>query len=193
MLSLRSEIDFLTPGVVRGTTPVAGRDSGGVMASQEKRSEDELNMQEVIELLERFERSSLAEMSVKIGTNEVAFKRAVAVAPAGGPPLVHPHLQPPSHPVSSQEEAGQGAGRDPGVEVITSPIVGTFYRAPAPDAPPFVEEGTRVQKGQTLAIIEAMKLMNELEAEYDCEIVAVLVENAGMVEFGTPLFEVRRL
>ena len=71
-------------------------------------------------------------------------------------------------------------------------MVGTFYRAPAPDAPPFVDVGAKVKKGQTLCILEAMKLMNELEVEFDCEIVKILVENGKMVEFGTPLFEVKK-
>ena len=75
-------------------------------------------------------------------------------------------------------------------QIITSPIVGTFYRAPAPDAPPFVEEGQSVKKGDTLCIIEAMKLMNQIEAEYDCTIVEILNENGAKVEYGTPLFKV---
>ena len=89
--------------------------------------------------------------------------------------------------------ADGGRRTNPGTEVITAPLVGTFYRAPTPDAAPFVETGDRVKKGQTLCILEAMKLMNEFQAEYDLEIVAVLAENATMVEFGTPLFEVRKL
>jgi len=72
--------------------------------------------------------------------------------------------------------------------VITSPIVGTFYRAPAPDAPPYVAEGDQVKAGQTLCVIEAMKLMNEVEAEKGCRIVKVLLEDATPVEFGEPLF-----
>lgn len=71
---------------------------------------------------------------------------------------------------------------------ITSPFVGTFYRAPNPESPMFVELGSRIKKGQTLCIVEAMKLMNEIEAEIEGEIVAILVENAKPVEFGTPLF-----
>jgi acetyl-CoA carboxylase biotin carboxyl carrier protein len=76
--------------------------------------------------------------------------------------------------------------------MINSPIVGTIYRTPAPDAPPFVEEGKMVKKGETLCIIEAMKVMNELVAEFDCEILRILVDNNHFVEYGTPLFEVRR-
>lgn len=74
---------------------------------------------------------------------------------------------------------------------ISSPFVGTFYRSPSPDSPMFVEIGTRVKKGQTLCIVEAMKLMNEIESEVDGEVVGILVENAKPVEFGTPLFVIR--
>ncbi len=71
---------------------------------------------------------------------------------------------------------------------VTSPIVGTFYRSPSPDAEPFVEIGARVKKGQVLCIIEAMKLMNEIESEIDGVIVRILVENGHPVEYGEPLF-----
>jgi len=71
---------------------------------------------------------------------------------------------------------------------VTSPIVGTFYRASSPDADPYVEEGVLVKKGQILCIVEAMKLMNEIEAEVDGEIIKVLVESTTPVEFGQPLF-----
>ena len=78
--------------------------------------------------------------------------------------------------------------RDENVVEITSPMVGTFYRSPSPEAPPYVEIGSQVRKGQTLCILEAMKLMNELEAEIDGTIRAILVENTDPVEFGQPLF-----
>ncbi len=83
-------------------------------------------------------------------------------------------------------------GKDEKVTIITSPLVGTFYRAPAPDAPPFVEKGTKVSKGDVICIIEAMKMMNSIEAEFDCMIREILQENGEKVEFGTPLFEVVR-
>jgi acetyl-CoA carboxylase biotin carboxyl carrier protein len=72
-------------------------------------------------------------------------------------------------------------------------MVGTFYTSPEPTAPPFVDVGQRVKAGQTLCIIEAMKLMNEIEAEYDCRILEALVENAEPVEFGQPIFRVEPL
>jgi acetyl-CoA carboxylase biotin carboxyl carrier protein len=78
-------------------------------------------------------------------------------------------------------------------EVITSPIVGTLYRAPSPDAPPYVEVGQVVEKGQVLCIVEAMKLMNEIEAEFRCKILEICKENAQPVEFSETLFIVERL
>jgi acetyl-CoA carboxylase biotin carboxyl carrier protein len=77
-------------------------------------------------------------------------------------------------------------------EPVTSPIVGTFYCAPAPDAASYVEVGQVVEKGQVLCIVEAMKLMNEIEAEYRCKIVKICKENAQSVEFGDPLFLVEK-
>ncbi len=80
---------------------------------------------------------------------------------------------------------------DPSLTAANSPMVGTFYRAPAPDAQPFVQLGDRVSKGQTLCIIEAMKLMNEIESELDGVVAAILVDNAQPVQFGQPLFKIK--
>lgn len=88
------------------------------------------------------------------------------------------------------EEAAQKAPR--GVE-IKSPMVGTFYRSPSPEAPSFAEPGTEVTKGQVLCIVEAMKLMNEIKSELKCKILEILVENGQPVEFGQPLFLVEPL
>ncbi|MCY6353704.1 acetyl-CoA carboxylase biotin carboxyl carrier protein [Clostridium sp. ZS2-4] len=76
---------------------------------------------------------------------------------------------------------------------VNSPIVGTFYSAASPDAEPYVKKGSKVKKGDALCIVEAMKLMNEIEAEYDCEIVEVLVNNEEMIEYGQPMFKVVKL
>lgn len=75
--------------------------------------------------------------------------------------------------------------------VVTSPLVGTFYSAPSPDANPFVSVGDSVKKGQVIAIIEAMKLMNEIESEFDGVVEAILVKDESVVEFGQPLFRIR--
>lgn len=77
------------------------------------------------------------------------------------------------------------------LKMVKSPIVGTFYASASPDSEPFVAKGKRVKKGETLCIIEAMKLMNEIECEFDGEVVEVLVENASMVEYGQPLFKIK--
>ncbi|HVT18607.1 MAG TPA: acetyl-CoA carboxylase biotin carboxyl carrier protein [Thermoanaerobaculia bacterium] len=79
-----------------------------------------------------------------------------------------------------------------GLHILNSPIVGTFYRAPSPSAPPFVDIGSRVRKGQILCIIEAMKLMNEIESDVDGVIAQIFPQNAQAVEFGEPLFAIRR-
>ncbi len=88
---------------------------------------------------------------------------------------------------------GDGEGDEDESLFITSPIVGTFYSAAAPDVPAFVRVGDRVKEGQTVCILEAMKLMNEIQCEYDCEIEAVLVSNEQKVEYGQPLFRVKKI
>ena len=99
-----------------------------------------------------------------------------------------------SAPVSSQQlsqassSSGPSAEETAGMMTITSPIVGTFYRSPSPDADPYVEEGDYVKKGQVLCIVEAMKLMNEIESETDGRIVKILAESTKSVEYGQALF-----
>jgi acetyl-CoA carboxylase biotin carboxyl carrier protein len=115
---------------------------------------------------------------------------ASVTVPAGaaGPhhaPAAPPAAAPPSLPAPAP------AGPPVGSHVLTSPIVGTFYRASSPDAPSFVEVGARVKKGQVLCIIEAMKLMNEIESDVDGVIAEVYPQNAQAVEFGEPLFAIK--
>ena len=88
-------------------------------------------------------------------------------------------------------QSGSTAPSQPGAHILTSPIVGTFYRAPSPDSSPFVEVGSRVKRGQVLCIIEAMKLMNEIESDVAGVIVEIYPQNAQAVEFGEPLFAIR--
>jgi acetyl-CoA carboxylase biotin carboxyl carrier protein len=108
---------------------------------------------------------------------------------------------PPGLPVHAGEAAAPGAtalgaaggttGAAQGLHIITSPIVGTFYRAPSPDAIPFAEIGSRVRKGQVMCIIEAMKLMNEIESDVDGVVAEIYPQNAQAVEFGEPLFAIQ--
>ncbi len=155
-----------------------------------------MELKELYALMERFEKSGLSEIVYKKDGEEVCLKK-------GGPvvmpsPVMMPAAQamavPAAHPVSEGHPGAEASARHAaGTEVVRAPLVGTFYRAPAPDAPPFVEKGDSVKKGKPLCILEAMKLMNEFQAEFDLEIVAILVDNGKMVEFGAPLFEVRRV
>ena len=111
-------------------------------------------------------------------------------------PVVHavPPIAAPLAAATASAVAAAKAGddADPNVVFITSPFVGTFYRAPSPDVPNFVEVGSAVKQGQTLCIIEAMKLMNEIESEATGTILDVLVENGKSVEFGQKLFKLKQ-
>lgn len=121
--------------------------------------------------------------SVRLARGVAAVPTPVAVpAPAAAAPP--PAAAAPLTPATSAPPAN--------VHVITAPLVGTFYRSPSPDAPFFTEVGQRVRKGQTLCIIEAMKLMNELECEVDGVVVSVLADNGRPVEFGQPLFHIQK-
>ena len=114
-----------------------------------------------------------ADTSITIPTSEL--KPTLPPVQQAAEPAATPEPQP--EPVGNRKE-------------VTTPMVGTFYTSPEPDAPPFVEIGARVRKGQTLCIIEAMKLMNEIEAEFDCVIVERLADNAEPVEYGQAIFVV---
>jgi acetyl-CoA carboxylase biotin carboxyl carrier protein len=114
-----------------------------------------------------------------------------AASPAGGDAGAHYGAPPPAahpHPAAAPAPA---AAAPPAGHILTSPIVGTYYSAPSPDAPPFCEVGARVKKGQVLCIIEAMKLMNEIESDVDGVIAEIYPQNAQAVEFGEPLFAIK--
>jgi len=112
---------------------------------------------------------------------------APAVTPA---PAATPVASPATAPVAA---APAESAADDNYETINSPIVGSFYRKPSPEADSFVEVGAVVEAGQTVCLVEAMKLFNEIEAEFKCKIIDVLKEDAAPVEFGEPLFKVERL
>jgi acetyl-CoA carboxylase biotin carboxyl carrier protein len=123
-----------------------------------------------------------------------ASESSLAAAPAAAPlalPVVPSAPAAASAAPAAAPQAEKASGPPPGSHVITSPIVGTFYRSPSPTSPQFVEVGSRVKKGQVLCIIEAMKLMNEIESDVDGEILEIYPQNAQPVEFGEPLFAVR--
>ena len=144
-----------------------------------------MNFQEIKELIELFDKSGLSRLKIKENDFTISMqKESSALAPA--PASVAAAA--PQGVVEAEREAAVKKG-----EYITSPMVGTFYRAPSPDSPPFVKVGDVVSKGQTLGIIEAMKIFNEIEAEFDCKILEILVEDGQPVEYDMPLFLVERV
>ncbi len=155
------------------------------------------SMEDVKKLVMLLEKSDVTHIEWERGSEKVVLKRGNSfAAPAAvvAAPVVH--AAPISAPVAAPAPAAAPAPKadakaadKPGV-LVNSPFVGTFYRAPSPDSPPFVEVGTKVKKGQTLCIVEAMKLMNEIEAEADGTVAEILVQNATPVEFGEPLFRI---
>jgi len=145
------------------------------------------------ELMSLLEASGLTEMEIETKDFRVYLSKAKPQAttqfiapPTAAPaltPAAGPKVEPAEKPVSEPAEEVP-----PGLHAIRSPIVGTFYRAPAPGAEPFTDVGKKVRKGQTLCIVEAMKVMNEIESDVDGEVVKILVENAQPVEYGQILF-----
>lgn len=147
------------------------------------------------DLLKLIEGTDIVEIEVEKDGLKVRIKKAGAVQPlvVGGPATPLPTVPTPSPaPMATPAPSPHRLELEPGQVLVSSPFVGTFYRAPAPNAKPFVDIGEPVKKGQPLCIVEAMKLMNEIEAEVDGEIVSILRENGTTVEYGEPLMIIKR-
>ena len=150
-----------------------------------------MDIRKVKKLIELLEESGVAEIEIHEGEESVRISRYGPPAPPPPPPAPVAAAPAPAAPAAAEpspavEEEG-GGGLPPG-HVVASPMVGTFYRAPSPSTPPFVEVGQRVNKGDTLCIIEAMKMFNQIESDASGTVVAILVENGQPVEYGEPLF-----
>lgn len=162
-----------------------------------------MNLNEIKDLMAQFDQSSLREFSYKNGTDELQFSKNEArmaseapaqVVPAPAAVVASPVVSAPSTPVeSSVEEAPAPAETTvaPAGDVVESPLVGVAYLAAGPDKPAFVTVGDSVKKGQTLVIIEAMKVMNEIPAPKDGVVTEILVSNEEMVEFGKGLVRIK--
>ena len=159
-----------------------------------------MNQKELRELIEFLKEQDIYEFELERGDFKVRIKRAgehpppvemryVQAAPAAAPPPAAEHAAP-SAAVHPHPGAAPRAEEE-GLHQVRSPIVGTYYEAPSPGAPPFVKVGDSVAAGQVLCIIEAMKLMNEIESDAAGEIVKKLVSNGQPVEYGQPLFAIR--
>lgn len=168
-----------------------------------------MTIDEIRELIKVVTETGVAELEVQRGDNRVRILRSPAVSsqqhivvpavtspvvPHATPPIASPVAEASNSPAAAPDTVAEEApdlALDPSLVMVKSPIVGTFYEAPSPGAPPFVQVGDTVQPGQVLCIIESMKLMNEIEAEIAGVVVSRLVANAQPVEYGEALFAVR--
>jgi len=159
-----------------------------------------LTFEQIKELAELVSEQGLAGLEVERsgfrlridGRASPAAPAPAAAAPAPADPAPAADRPARSPAAAGAPAAAEGDGPPEGAHVLTSPIVGTFYRASSPDADPFVEVGARVRTGQVLCIVEAMKLMNEIESDADGEVLEIYPDNAQAVEFGEPLFAIRQ-
>jgi acetyl-CoA carboxylase biotin carboxyl carrier protein len=163
-----------------------------------------LDFQQLRELLLAIAQTDITELSLKSDTFELKVKKGSTAITSELVPIVSTTVTAPSSPTVTVTTPVDNPPVNPSLEPnpsptkteqqkwveITSPMVGTFYRAPAPDEPPFVEVGERISKGDTVCIIEAMKLMNDIEAEVAGDIMEILVENGEPVEYGQALMRV---
>jgi len=158
-----------------------------------------MDIRKVKKLIELLEESNIAEIEIREGEESVRISRHGSGAVQLGVPMPQYMMQPPapqpvSAPAAERPSAGRGAPAEPDTtppgHLVTSPMVGTFYRAPTPGADPFVEVGDEVAEGDTLCIVEAMKILNQIEADKTGVVRAVLVENGQPVEYGQPLFAI---
>jgi len=151
-----------------------------------------MNVNEIKRLMEAFSENGLSELEVKDKEFSLLLKRELTVAAA---PVSVPQPVQAAMAVKPSAETSEAAAvvQDEDLEYITSPIIGTFYRAPNPEAEAYVNVGDTIRKGQVLCIIEAMKIMNEIEAEIEGTVVKVFRKNAEAVEYGQQLFAVKPL
>ena len=141
-----------------------------------------MQIEEIIKLIETVSKSDVDTLNYATDSEKIVIKKNKTKLVAGEVQAV-PVAQSVSFEASNTEEELAAKGH-----TITSPLVGTFYSSPSPDAPSFVNVGDRVKKGQVIGIIEAMKLMNELESDFDGVVKEILVKDETVVEFGQPLF-----
>lgn len=157
-----------------------------------------MDIGKVKKLVELFEKSSIAELEIKEGEDSVRISRQgsqteVQAVPSFMPPPGYAYPPPVAGAAMPPLPPGDGAPAEPAKEevrghTVKSPMVGTFYRAPSPSSSPFIEEGQSVKEGDTLCIIEAMKILNQIAADKSGTVAKILVENGAPVEYDQPLF-----
>jgi acetyl-CoA carboxylase biotin carboxyl carrier protein len=149
-----------------------------------------MDIRKVKKLIELLEESGISEIEITEGEDSVRISRHPPVSAAPWPTMPAVQVSPAAVPGEKAPEAGDQneVPQVPDGHTVAAPMVGTFYTAPAPGAKPFVDVGSEVQVGDTLCIIEAMKMMNQIESDTAGRVVSILAENGEPVEFGQPLF-----
>jgi acetyl-CoA carboxylase biotin carboxyl carrier protein len=149
-----------------------------------------MDLRKLKKLIDLVEESGIAELEITEGEEKVKIVKSgsATAAMAYAPPPPAPVHAAPAAPAAPSPAMEQAEAAPPDGHPVKSPMVGTFYRTPSPDAKPFVEVGQSVKEGQIICIIEAMKLMNEIECDKSGTVKAILVENGQPVEYGQPLF-----
>ena len=155
-----------------------------------------MDIRKIKKLIEMLEASGIAELEITEGEESVRINRYGQMPPMMPPPTPYPRHYPaaPQAPAAAPAPAAEAApaGKPaPDGKLIRSPMVGTFYNAPAPDADPFIKLGDDIKAGDTVCIIEAMKMFNRIEADFGGKVVEILVENGQPVEYDEPLFVVK--
>lgn len=151
-----------------------------------------MDIRKVKKLIELLEASDIAEIEIKEGEEAVRISRASSATPAmiAAPVAAAPAPAATAAPAPAAEDKPATAAPTTSGNVVNSPMVGTFYRAPSPSAPPFVEVGTHVKVGDVVCIVEAMKMMNQIEADHAGVVEAILIEDGEPVEFDQPLITI---
>jgi acetyl-CoA carboxylase biotin carboxyl carrier protein len=149
-----------------------------------------MDLRKLKKLIDLVQESGIAELEITEGEEKVKIVKGGTVSVSQAPVAAAPQALPPAASPSPAATAAAPVVPEPGQEghVVKAPMVGTFYRSPSPDAKVFIEVGQPIKEGQTICIIEAMKLMNEIEADASGVVKAILVENGQPVEYGQPLF-----
>jgi len=150
-----------------------------------------MKLDEIKDLIGLFDESNLSKIEIEREKFSIKLeKETIAVAPVATPQVVAAPavVQAVDIKTAIAQESDEVEG-----DRLRSPMVGTYYASPSPDSPPFVKVGDTVKKGQVLAVLEAMKIMNEFEAEYDCQILQALVNDGQPIEYDMPLFIVKRI
>lgn len=156
-----------------------------------------MNLKDIEKLIKLVEDSGFSKLSLEEDGIKIELikenQEGVSYQPA---PVVHqvsiPQTKIEAPSIPQENTTTSPASQDKNVELFLSPMVGTFYATPSPDAPPFVKVGDKVKKGQPLCVIEAMKLFNEIEAEFNGTIIEIMVNSQDAVEFGQPLFKIKK-